>query len=303
MALSSRPNLPLLETDVLRTFIAIADTGSFTTAGEVVFRTPSAVSMQIKKLEEMLGVPVFRRDARSVSLTPHGEMLLSYARRMIALNNEAVARFVSPEMNGVVRLGAPDDIGELMLPGILRHLSETWPNLAVEVTIDNSTHLRRAVEEGRLDLTLFNFLHGIAPDPALKVMTEDLVWAGKRHGHAHLKDPVPISVWEEGCVWRKQALDALTAAEKPFRVAYFCAHHMGQIAAIRADIAIAPLARFLLQDDMVALDERDGLPKLGTYDIGLVTREGATQPVQAVAEYVRCVLGDRSVLDSVKAAA
>ncbi len=206
-------------------------------------------------------------------------------------------------MNGVVRLGAPDDIGELMLPGILRHLSETWPNLAIEVTIDNSMQLRRAVDEGRLDLTLFNFLHGVSPDPALKVMTEDLVWVGKRHGQAHMKLPLPVSVWEEGCAWRKRALEELTRIEKPFRIAYFCAHHMGQIAAIRADIAVAPLARFLVQADMVVLDERDGLPSLGTYDIGLSLREGATAPVQAVAEYVRCVLGDRTVLEQIKTAA
>lgn len=287
-------SLPLLELDVIRTFVAIAETGNFTTAADVVFRTPSAVSMQIKKLEEMLGVSLFRRDARSVSLTHHGEMLLGYAKRMLALNNEAVSRFVTPDMNGIVRLGAPDDIGELLLPGILKHLSETWPQLAIDVTIDQSSTLRRLVEEGRLDLTLFNFLDGVAENKAEVVMTERLVWAGKRHGQAHLKQPLPISVWNEGCIWRRRALDELTRSQRDFRIAYYCGNHMGQIAAIRADIAIAPLAEFLVQDDMVVLDERDGLPDLGTYDIGLAIRDGAPQPVRAVAEYVRCVLGNRS---------
>lgn len=292
MAHSAPASLPLLELDVMKTFIAIAETGNFTTAAEAVFRTPSAVSMQIKKLEETLRVPLFRRDARSVSLTHHGEMLLSYAKRLISLNNEAVSRFVVPEMNGIVRLGAPDDIGELMLPGILRHLSDTWPQLAIDVTIESSGNLHRGVEEGRLDLALYNFLNAVRADPIEKVMSEKLVWVGRKHGQAHLKKPLPVSVWDAGCSWRTKALEELTRAEIEFRIAYFCGSHMGQTAAIRADIAIAPLARFLVRDDMVVLGERDGLPDLGSYDIGLAVRKGASQPALAVADYVRSALGD-----------
>lgn len=287
--------LPVLELDVLKTFIAIADTGNFTTAAEAVFRTPSAVSMQIKKLEETLGASLFRRDARSVSLTHNGEILLSYAKRMLALNNEAVSRFISPEMNGIVRLGAPDDIGELMLPGILKHLSETWPSLAIEVTIDSSGNLHKAIDDGRLDLALYNFLGAVRANPAEKVMAEQLVWVGKKHGQAHLKTPLPISVWDSGCIWRTRALDELTKTGKEFRIAYYCGSHMGQSAAIRADIAIAPLAKFLVQDDMVILGEREGLPDLGTYDIGLAVRAGADAPAIAVADYVRAALGDLQV--------
>ncbi len=99
-----RASLPLLDNDVMKTFVAIADTGNFSTAAEVVLRTPSAVSMQIKKLEDQLGATLFLRDARSVNLTPQGELLLTYARRLIALSNEAVSRFVMPELSGVVRL-------------------------------------------------------------------------------------------------------------------------------------------------------------------------------------------------------
>src|SRR5690606_36877221 len=101
--------LPLLELDVLRTFVAIAETGSFTTAAGAVFRTPSAVSLQIKKLEETLGRSLFSRDARSVSLTADGEVLIGYARRLLAINHEAVSKFVVPDIRGVVRLGSPDD--------------------------------------------------------------------------------------------------------------------------------------------------------------------------------------------------
>ena len=123
-------------------------------------------------------------------------------------------------------------------------------------------------------------------------MSERLVWVGKKHGQAHLKQPLPISVWDSGCIWRTRALEELTKSEIEFRIAYFCGSHMGQTAAIRADIAIAPLARFLVRDDMVVLGERDGLPDLGTYDIGLAVRKGASQPAVAVAGYIRSALGD-----------
>ncbi len=288
------PNLPLLDLDVLRTFVAISETGNFTTAADTVFRTPSAVSMQIKKLEEQIGCSVFRRDARSVALTHQGEILLGYAKQMIGLNNEVVSRFLLPEMRGVVRLGAPDDIGELMLPSILAHFASIYPTLAIDVTIDSSSSLRRAVDENRLDLTLFNFVDGLKASAHDRVMTEQLVWVGRKNGSAHLKTPLPISVWNEGCLWRKRAIEELVRSGREFRIAYYCGHYMGQLAAIRADIAVAPLARFLVSDDMVVLGEKDGFPNLGTYDLGIVVREGADAPVRAVADFVRASLGEQS---------
>src|SRR5690606_14320736 len=138
--------LPLLDLDVLRTFTAIAETGSFTTAANAVYRTPSAVSMQIKKLEDILGRAVFSRDARSVTLTTDGEILLGYARRLLAINREAVSKFIIPDIVGVVRLGSPDDYGERILPHVLKRFAQTHPSIAVDVTIDQSRNLMRRME-------------------------------------------------------------------------------------------------------------------------------------------------------------
>ncbi|MCM2292993.1 LysR family transcriptional regulator [Allorhizobium sp. BGMRC 0089] len=294
--------LPLLDNEVLRTFLAISQTGSFTLAAEQVLRTPSAVSMQIKKLEEQLSATLFQRDARSVSLTPHGELLLTYARRILELNNEAVSMFVMPDMNGVVRLGAPEDIGELVLPRLLSHMAQTWPHLVVEVTINSSRDLFRAVEERRIDLSLVNVIDEASFPGVETVMTEKLVWAGKRNGQAHMKTPLPVSVWNEDCCWRKRAFTALEQQRREYRIAYFCAHNLGQLAAIRADIAIAPLARFLLRDDMVELGEADGLPDLGCYRIGLSIRESAGEPIRAVADHIRGILGSRCFIPAIIAA-
>ena len=288
MTVSFRQPLPLLDLDVLRTFVAIAETGNFSTAAEVVFRTPSAVSMQVKKLEEQLGTVLFLRDARSVSLTEGGETLLGYARRMIALSNEAVSRFIMPDMRGVVRLGAPEDIGQRLLPMVLRRFADTHPGITVDVTVDMSAKLISRVEEQRLDLALFNCVKSAHQERGELVMREKLVWAGAKCGTAHRKDPLPISIWEDGCIWRADALQALERQRTPYRSAYLSGHSMAQRAAVLSDLAVAPLPRSNITEDMKALGEKDGLPELGYFDIRLITSSSRmTGPVAAVAESIR----------------
>ena len=278
--------LPLLDLDVLRTFVAIAETGSFTLAASSVFRTPSAVSMQIKKLEETLGVSVFSRDARSVSLTQDGEMLMGYARRMLALNREAVSKFIVPDIAGVVRLGSPDDYGERVLPNVLKRFAQTHPSIAVDVTIDMSVNLRRRLAERQLDLTLFTVCRNVPADAEI-LLTEPVVWAGAKGGCAYLREPLPVSLWEEGCVWRADALEALGREGRDYRVAYMSAHTAGQRAAILADLAVAPLPKSFIGDDIVALGPQEGLPTLSNYNLAMVVAPDASAPVLAAAEHIR----------------
>ncbi|MFD1744142.1 LysR substrate-binding domain-containing protein [Rhizobium helianthi] len=287
MTVPFRANLPLLDNDVLRTFIAIADTGNFSTAAEAVLRTPSAVSMQIKKLEDQLRTTLFLRDARSVSLTPQGEILLSYARRLIALSNEAVSRFVMPELSGVVRLGAADDIAERLLPGILRDFASKFPGIMVDVTVDSSTNLRKRIEEQRLDLALINTSSRQLQSEGEVVYTEKLVWAGAKCGAAHLQDPLPVSIWEDGCLWRQDALRKLDEAKRPYRIAYLSASTMAQRAAVISDLAVAPLARSYLTDDMRVLGPREGMPELMSFDVRLLTLADLSIPAKAVSETIR----------------
>ncbi|MEQ1939220.1 LysR substrate-binding domain-containing protein [Mesorhizobium sp. CN5-321] len=279
--------LPLLDLDVLRTFVAIAETGSFTTAATAVYRTPSAVSMQIKKLEDILGRSVFARDARSVSLTTDGEMLLGYARRLLAINREAVSKFIVPDIVGVVRLGSPDDYGERVLPHVLKRFAQSHPAIAVDVTIDQSINLRRRMDDRALDITLLTNSYKASAIGAEVLLTEPIVWAGAKGGCAHLRDPMPISVWEEGCAWRAGALEALGREGRNYRVAYMSAHTAGQRAAIMSDLAIAPLPRSFLGSDMVALGAKDGLPEIGNYSLAMVVSPEASAPVKSVADHIR----------------
>ncbi|ATN34460.1 LysR family transcriptional regulator [Rhizobium sp. ACO-34A] len=287
MTVTIRQPLPLLDNDILRTFVAISETGSFTTAADRVFRTPSAVSMQIKKLEEQLNATLFLRDARSVTLTESGETLLPYARRMLALSNEAVGRFRMPEMKGVVRLGAPDDIGERYMPTILRRFAEVYPAIMVDLTVDTSSQLRRRLQEQRLDLTLVNCAPGVVSHEGEVIHTEHLVWAGAKCGTAHLRDPLPVSIWEDGCCWRADALARLDKDKRQYRIAYLSAHTMAQRAAVIADLAVAPLPRSYLTDDMVALGNKHGLPELGSFEVRLLTGAETSETIRAVADSVR----------------
>ena len=278
--------LPLLDLDVLRTFVAIAETGSFTLAANAVFRTPSAVSMQIKKLEETLGSVLFSRDARSVSLTQDGEMLMGFARRMLALNRETVSKFILPDIAGVVRLGSPDDYGERILPNVLKRFAQTHPCIAVDVVIDVSSRLRRRLAERQLDITLFTVCREIPADAEI-LLTEPIVWAGAKGGSAHMREPLPVSLWEEGCVWRADALDALGREGRDYRVAYMSAHTAGQRAAILADLAVAPLPKSFIGDDVVALGPQEGLPVLSNYNLAMIVAPDASAPVQAAADHIR----------------
>ena len=279
--------LPLLDLDVLRTFVAIAETGSFTTAATAVFRTPSAVSMQIKKLEDILGRSVFSRDARSVTLTNDGEMLLGYARRMLSINREAVAKFIVPDISGVVRLGSPDDYGERVLPHVLKRFAQSHPSIAVDVVIDQSSNLRRRMDDRTLDITLLTNSYKTSAVGAEVLLTEAIVWAGAKGGCAHLREPLPVSLWEEGCAWRAGALEALGREGRNYRVAYMSAHTAGQRAAIMADLAVAPLPKSFLGSDMVELTAKDGLPEIGNYNIAMIVAPEAAAPVKAAADHIR----------------
>ncbi|MEM6634369.1 MAG: LysR family transcriptional regulator [Pseudomonadota bacterium] len=282
------PQIPLLDLDLLRTLVAIAETGNFSKAAATVHRTPSAVSMQVKKIEDIVGRSVFMRDSRSVTLTPDGTFLLQHARRMLAMNREALARFVQPGLSGVVRLGAPDDVAERFLPSMLRRFAETHPSVTINVTVDGSADMRRLLRNGSLDMALVTC--GIDPTEAEGgevLFCESLVWAAVTGGTAAGRAPLPISVWEEGCIWRKVGLDRLDGADRDWRIAFQSAHISGQKAAILADLAVAPLPRSSLGGQIVEAAPEFGLPELPGYALALVVGIGTSPAIDAAADHLR----------------
>ena len=185
-----------LELDLLRTLVAIADTGSFNKAARAVFRTPSAVSMQMKKLEEQVARPLFAKDGRSVILTPDGDSLVSYGRRILKLADEAMQRFRAPQIQGTIRLGMPDDYASQYLPKILARFAASHPNVEVDISCQSTRELLNRLDDNTIDIALVSAGHG--QQAGMTVHREQLVWAGLRHGCAHEKSPLPLALSHVG---------------------------------------------------------------------------------------------------------
>jgi DNA-binding transcriptional LysR family regulator len=250
-----------LNLDALRSFVAICETGSFRRAAVRVHRSPSAVSLQIGKLEDLLGAQLLHRDARRVSLTQQGDILLGFARRLLGISDEAMALFQGSPLAGHLRLAAPHDLGVSLVPRLLRRLAETHPGIVVDVRLGTSESVLRQLTEGSANLALFNDV-GPSLIKAQDLFSEPLKWLMRDGGRAIEHDPLPLAVAEVGCAWREAALQALQLAERPYRLAYSSDTSMGQVAALRADLAVAALPGSLADRDLVEAPTDYGLPPL-----------------------------------------
>lgn len=278
----SAPNPSNLDLDLVRTFVTICETGTFAGAAGQVGRTPSAVSLQVKRLEERLGRALFRRLPRAVVPTADGEALLGLGRRLLAVNDEVVAFFDAPPMEGRVRFGAPNDSGLFALPAMLRRFAATHPQVDVDVRLDASRLLVDAVAKGDLDVVL-HAGHLPSNRAAQVVHSEDLVWIGLRGGLAETRRPLPLALCQSGCTWRAAALDALDQARIPYRIAYTSEHCQGQMAAVEADLAVAPLPSSAARHPFQRIA---ALPPLGSYDVLIRLRDGAGSAARALAGHV-----------------
>lgn len=283
----ARRSWPLIETDLMKTFAVIAEAGSFTAAAKVVGRTPSAVSMQVRRLEETLGAELFHREARSVRLTGAGEKLLGYARRMLKLSDEVASQFLSPPIEGVVSLGAPDDLATRFLPGILSRFAATHAQIDVNVMVGTGKELMCGIDNGQLDLTLVASGMCSSTDRGRTLLTEKLVWVRLKRGIAHERTPLPLALGREGCHLRANALTALEEIGRPYRSAYTSAHLLGQQAALLADLAIAPLPASIVQAPFEAIGPEEGLPSLGSYTIKLIRGSRKSEAIDALETHIR----------------
>lgn len=279
--------MPLLEIDVLRTFVSIAESGSFTRAAGQIFRTTSAVSMQIKRLETMLGCTLFVREARRIALTADGERLLGYARRLLKLNEETVNAFIAPRLVGRVRFGTPGDLGTHILPGLLSLFARTHPGIEVDVSVGRSLDMIQRIDAGELDVALIS-VGNLGQDDSRgeTIHSEPLVWAGRAGGVAVERSPLPLALASPGCAWRRQALDALDRAGRSYRIAYSSEQCAGQEAAMMADLAVAPYPLSLIRHPLKRLEESSSLPKLGDYQIKLLRAADCSEPVDVLARHV-----------------
>jgi len=274
-----------LDPDLLRTFVAIVDAGGFTAAAQQVHRTQSAVSMQVRRLETLLDRALFQREGRGVQLTPDGEAMLGYARRLLKLHDEALAVLARPDLSGLVRLGTPDDYVGRFLPDILVRFARAFPRVQVEVHCEPSVNLRRLLAEDRLDLALITCTPGAETGEVLR--REPTVWATAERHLAHEDEPLPLALFQAGCPFRDWALAGLSGLGRPYRIAYTSASISGVLAAVTAGLAVTVLGRSVLPAGVRPLGAAEGFPPLPPASITLHRGGSVSAVAECLAGYMR----------------
>lgn len=279
---------PPLETELLRTFVTIVETQSFTLSADHLHRTQPAISMQVKRLEDALGKPVFDRTRRGVRLTREGEILLHYARRILALDAEAQERLEQAGLHGIVRLGAPDDYANILLPEILSRFSASHPDLLIDMVCDNGVVIERRLREGSIDLALVGCRGDVTREEFLR--TEELVWVAAENHEVGAR-PVRLAAFPQGCVCRDAMADALGRSALDWQIV-FSSDNIGAIhRSVRSGLAITAVERSLVPAGVRILGPADGLPELGEIRLALKTGVKAhSTALQALANEIRSAL-------------
>jgi DNA-binding transcriptional LysR family regulator len=290
-----------LDLDQLQSFCAIADCGSFTEAARRVNKTQSAVSMQIKRLEERLGQPLLSRDGRGVSLTKHGEELYSRARRMLRTNAEIVDYFSDDDLSGSIRFGVPDDYAVKLLPVILSSFQRTHPKIVVDVRCQPSEELLEGMKSGKYDLIVFS--QGTNEEYGELFRTERMFWVASHGGQALNQDPLPIAGGQH-CCWKDNAIDMLNRIGRDYRIAYTSSNAIAISSAVLTDLAVGFLPESALQPGMRVISEDKNLPRLRDAQIALMRASHAYGGIyDALASHIVASMGNLEGTDPLPMAA
>ena len=270
-----------LEIDLLRAFVAVACHESFTQAGAELGRTQSAVSMQVKRLEDIVELRLFERTRKSVKITASGETLLVYANRMLRLNDEALSEVTQPDADGLVRIGAPDDYATCLLPLVLSSFTQAHPFVRIEVSCDNGADLLPRLKQDELDLVVAT--HPLSNTSGEVIRREQLHWVASPTFFCDPAEPLPLVLFPQGCVCRGLALRALEHMERPWRVAYTTRSIALINHAVASGAGVAVMEASTIPDGLEIIDGRDGFPALQDVVIALHRKNSEESPATVLA--------------------
>ncbi len=257
-----------LDLDQLATFVAIANTGSFTRAADEVHRTQSAVSMQMKKLEERIGRPLFAKDGRANRLTEDGEKLLVHARRLLQVNHETLAAFDNGQLEGSLRIGVPDDYADRFLPEIMGRFGRSNPRVELSVICEPTANLEELIRRGALDIAIVTQYD--QRQRAQVVRREPLLWVTSASHATHEEDCVPLALGRTNCIWRAAAIRALEARKRSHRILFTSWSATVVTSAVLSGLAVSVLPECALRPGMRILGESDGFTALPMFEIGIM---------------------------------
>lgn len=261
-----------LQMDWLKCLVAVVDAGSLSGAAGEVSRSQSAVSMQLKKLEAAVGHKLLERDSRTLEITPEGQKLLGYARRILDLQAEAQVALRGHELRGTVRLGVPDDYAAKYLTPVLKRFAPRHSGVDIVLSCEQSTSLIPRVASDDLDLAL------ISRDNARRgtlLFHEPMVWVGSEHFELWRRDPLPIAVYEDASLARRSALNALALQGRQYRVVYNSSSLAGQIAAVESGLAVAVLTQCSAPAHLQVLGSKHGLGPLEPMQVAVYRSKGS----------------------------
>ncbi|MCP1845278.1 DNA-binding transcriptional LysR family regulator [Bradyrhizobium sp. USDA 4538] len=278
---------PILDPDLLQAFVAVAEHRSFTRAASALNRTQSAVSMQVKRLEERLQAELFHRSTSSVDLTAAGEGLLGYARRILSLNAEAVGRVRAHGTDGRVRLGVMDDYGTMIVPPLLKDFIASYPLIHVEMETGLTSTMTDRLGEA-YDLVIAMHPEGRGEGELLR--TEQAVWAASAAHRVEELDPLPVALYPQGCLFRSWAMQALDEANRPWRLA-FVSHSLSAVEAIAAQgLAVTVVKSGTFPPTLRRLTARDGMPRLPRAEIRLHRAQNLSHAASLLADHLVAAL-------------
>lgn len=271
---------------LLRTFLVVAETHSFTHAAMRLGISQPTVSQHVSKLEKAAGRMLVARDTREVALTDNGDAMAGFARTILAAHASAESYFSGSAMRGRLRFGAADDLAITQLPRILRHFRQLYPEINLELTVNQSTPLRRRLASGHLDLIFVKQNAGEYED-GTRVAGDPMVWMAQERMQLDRDQPVPLITYQTPSLSRQMAIDALEAAGRTWRITCNTRDVNGILAAVRAGIGVAVFPYSLIPADLVKVSVRFGLPDLGDVDYVLVSNPGAPrEPVEALTSAI-----------------
>ncbi|MFQ1699784.1 LysR substrate-binding domain-containing protein [Loktanella agnita] len=280
-----------LEIDLLRSFVAVAAHRNFTQAATAIGRTQSAVSLQIKRLEDIVGKQLFERSRQSVVITHVGETLLVYANRILATNDAALSHIQDPEAAGLVRVGAPDDYATLLLPPILSRLRKAYPRLQFEITCDNTRELLLQLERGALDVVVATHLRQDAAGEIARY--EPLHWVAAPDYQNDPATPLSLVLFPAGCVCRDIALEALRRVDRRWHIAYSTRSIGLMQQAILENAGVSVMEASIIPAGLKVIDGQNGLPSLPDVAISIHRSNAHRAQVSLVADHLLAKLGGR----------
>lgn len=258
---------PTFDLTLLRTLVAVADNGSVTAAAKRLAYTQSTVSMQLKRLEEQLETSLHERVGRQLKITADGERLLTHARRLLAVNDDAWQDMQARQVSGELRLGIPEDYA-LLLPAVLTYFHQLYPGVSLEVICGTSADLAERVKNDELELALVTRQRRSPGGEVIR--REPLLWAVGLQHQPLLRDPLPLALYSRGAdVFREVAEQALESAGRQWQVAYTSQSMSGLTPVVIAGLAIVVITRSMLTPMLKPLDESSGLPALPSIELAL----------------------------------